>query len=360
MKFLLVLVIACAACDEDGLVGPVPGGEIPCDPEIDVDGGADASVFAEDHVVAAADLTRLSDGSFAAAVERWDGTVWTVGVAFSDTTHTKLEWNLGAPPAGTTPPTANPRLAVSAAGQPALLWREAAGTLALGTRTAKTTLAGSGGVTGGVIAWADAQTPAAAWISPDGTQLVSSLGPIATAPRWMGLAATSQPGGGMLIIALGPHDLVFFVEPAAGGAPRMLSDRMADFISGPVLVRGASPPQVLYVGAIAKLLKEQPYLGIAGGGGQPVAVWGQDTLEALYATGPDIWTLSNDDTGAHQLSQIAIGTPPFAGTLIVDGLDLFVAQPAPLVMISDGGAALAVVRGGRLEIDYFSAMWNCR
>src|SRR5262249_12891914 len=151
-----------------------------------------------------------------------------------------------------------------------------------------------------------------------------------------------------------------FVEPAAGGTPRRLSDHMADYIAGPVLVRGASPPQVLFISAIAKLLKEQPYLAVAGGGGQAVAVWGQDTLEALYASGPDIWTLSYDDTGAHQLSQIGIGTPPIAGTLIVDGVDLFVAQQTPLVMISDGGAALAVVRGGRLEIDFFAAMWNCR
>src|SRR5262249_56794171 len=105
----LSLVFACAACDEDGLVGPVPGGPPGCDPEIDVDGGADASVFAEDHVVAAADLTRLADGSFAAAVERGDGTAWAVGVAFSDAMRAKLEWNLGPPPAGTTPPAANGR-----------------------------------------------------------------------------------------------------------------------------------------------------------------------------------------------------------------------------------------------------------
>ena len=62
----VLVLLGCLACDEDGLSGPLPGGETPCDPEIDVDGGADATMFAEDHVVAAGDLTRLADGTFTA------------------------------------------------------------------------------------------------------------------------------------------------------------------------------------------------------------------------------------------------------------------------------------------------------
>jgi hypothetical protein len=283
-----------------------------------------------------------------------------VGVAFTDPMRVPLLWSLGAPPAGTTPPAAYPRLALSPSGEPALTWREPEGTLALATGSMKITLAGSAGSAGGAIAWADGQTPAVAWISPDGTQLLSSLGPIATAATWRGLDVAPAPGGGLLLAALGRNDIVFFVEPVSGGAPRMLSDRMAAILAGPRFVRGASPPEVFYIGLLARLQDEQPFLTSPGAGGQPIAVWGQDSLETLFAQGATIWTLSSDDYGAHNLDLVARGTPPAPARLTVDGPGVFVPRPEPLVMFGSGEVALAVVRDGRLEVDLFTATAVCR
>src|SRR5262252_9668243 len=121
MRGLLVaqILVLASGCEETPAFPDGSSGPPPCDQFVEVDGGAPLGAAAVDHVVAAADLRVRADGTYAAAVELWDGASWRVGAAFTDATPPLL-LDLGAPPAGLSPPLAQPRLALSAAGEPAV------------------------------------------------------------------------------------------------------------------------------------------------------------------------------------------------------------------------------------------------
>jgi hypothetical protein len=348
MKHLLSLVLVCAACDDPGLVGPVPGGDPGCTQRMVADGGT-TMPFAVDQVVAGSDLTRLKDSSFAAAVERFDGTTRSVAVAFTDSARTTLSFDVAA--SATVRPL--PRLAVSSSDEPALMWRDADGTLALGTRTGRTTIAGSAGAQQPALAWADVQAPLVVWISADGQDIVSSAGPVSTGLGWTAMAAIEAPAGGVIVCGIGHRHIAFFQQSASGSVAAVL-DAAIDTIAGPLFVRGANPPEIYYVSVIPRLAKEQAYLLTAAGGatGRPVASPTTDVPTEIFANG-HLWVLDGD-----QLTWLANGTPPVAVTLV--DANAAVVEPQPLVMLGDGDGALAVVRNGRLEVDFFSAMLVCR
>ena len=345
MKLVLLLALACAACEDPGLVGPLPGSDPGCTQRIAVDGGGSVP-FVADSVVAGGDLAQLKDGTFAAAVER-NGATHSVDVVFTDSAHAPLSFDVAA---GAARPV--PRLAMSASEQPALLWREPDGTLSLGTATARTAIPNSSGAQQPEIAWADATTPAAIWISADGQSIESSLGTIASGLGWTSMAAIGEATG-VLVCGIGHRHITFF-HLAASGASAMVADDAIDTIAGPLFVRGANPPEIYYVSVITRLAKEQAYLltPAPGATGRPVASPTTDVPTAVVQSG-HLWVLDGD-----QLTWLAIGTPPVAATLV--DASAAVAEPAPMLMLSDGVAALAVVRSGRLEVDFFTAMLVCR
>ena len=348
MKHALALALVCAACDDPGLVGPVPGSDPGCTQQMVVDGGA-TMPFAVDQVVAGGDLTRLRDGSFAAAIERFDGTTRSVGVAFTDSARATMSWDLTA--SGTLRPL--PRLAVSPSDDAALMWRDPDGTLALGTGGSRTTIAGSAGAQQPAVVWADAQTPLVIWISPDGQDLVSSAGPVSTGLGWNAMQAIAAPNGGAIVCGIGHRHIAFF-RVSASGSVAVVLDTMIDTIAGPLFVRGANPPEIYYVSVIPRLAKEQAYLlnAAAGASGRPVASPTTDVPTSIFASG-HLWVLDGD-----QLTWLANGTPPTPVTLV--DASAAVVEPQPLVMLGDGDGALAVVRDGHLEVDFFSAMLVCR
>jgi len=331
---------------------------------IEADAGAGPIVATSvDHVVAAADLHMLSDGTFAAAVELWNAGSWRVGVVWTGA-RAPLLWDLGAPPAGMTPPLAQPRFALSDSVEPAVAFRAPSvgggWELRLGTATTAPQVVAPAAGLEQVVAWASPSTPAAVWLASDHSGVESSLGPVRSG-GFQDTAVLAKSGGGLLVAAATGNRIAIWAL-GGDGAVGTLIDRSVDAYLAGTLHGVQGTDKFYYLGYVTRAQHEQGYTLAGESGALPraVAVPTPEPLDAVVAGFGLTWLVAPiDEVGGHGLGVMLQGTSPPPFPVAHDGPDEKLAVE-PLAVIGDGVVTLAIVRAGLLSIDTYFVQLACR